>query len=108
MYIAVQKIFRYVNNDMAFIGAPVHTFGFLAGSIAKFVKLGDNLLLLGIESSDDQFQRHQYWKDIILHAVFSMSAMSFFIAILKKFWRKGELKLIMPHSIAGLFAIYLP
>lgn len=44
------------------------------------------------------FKGAHFPKDIILHAVFSMSGMPFPIETLKKFWKKGALKWITPPS----------
>ena len=41
------------------------------------------------------FKGIHYPKDIILHAVFYVIGRPFLIAILNKFWRQRELKLIM-------------
>jgi len=40
------------------------------------------------------FKGAHYPKDIILHAIFSMSGIPLLIATLKKFWGKGEALLI--------------
>ena len=54
------------------------------------------------------FKGAQFLKDVIPTLFNSTPGMAFLIVNLKPLWKKEELKLIIPYSIAGLSTIHPP